>query len=438
MALVCIGLSYRTAPLEVREQHAFPPSRTMEALIALRDYGAIREAALISTCNRIEIYGATDDPSEGIAQLRQFLSSFGHANVRYDLEPYLYALRDRRAVEHLLRVATGLDSMLIGEAEILGQVKDAYLLAQRARSSGPTLHRLFRTVLRAGKEARSRTWISGASVSIATAAISLAKQHLGQLRDRHVVLVGAGKMGETAARRLKAEGAGALTIVNRTHARAADLVERLGTGDAVELPSLGEALASADVVVTSTGASHFVLDPGNVAEAMLRRPERPLLVIDIAVPRDVDPTITRIPNVHLCDIEACSTSVEDTLTHRREAIPLVEEIVAQQLSQFVMWSDAQETTPVIASLSQKAERIREHELERLFARCPTLPHRERTLITGMSMTIISKLLHSAVSRIREGGSDREAIAHEIRLLAELFDLELESQTAGDIDAIQAG
>lgn len=422
MPLVCLGISHRTAPVEVRERHAFPKSALAETLIALRDYEAVLEATVLSTCGRLEIYAELADYEAGIAQLKRFLSSFRHGNVPYDLESYMYTLLGREAVEHLFRVASGLDSMLVGEAEILGQVKDAYVQAQRAASVGPVLHQLFREALSAGKAARAQTAIGDESVSIATAAVEMAKQHVGGLGGKTVVVVGAGKMGATAAKRLKIEGA-RLVLLNRSHERAAGLVAKLGTGEARALPTLNEALASADVVITSTGASHFILDPGRVAEAMLQRAERKLFVIDIAVPRDVDPDVARIPGVALVDIDALSAVVDDTIENRRAAIPLVEEIVAEHGNRYVEWHRARTAVPVIASLTQKADAIREAELERLFSRCPELSDRERMLVTGMSMTIVSRLLHSAIVKIREKAVSNNAEALlQAQIIDELFEL----------------
>jgi glutamyl-tRNA reductase len=425
MSLVCIGLSHHTAPVEVRERHAFPASRVVESLVALRDYASVREAAMLQTCGRLEIYADVEDFESGVAQLRAFLGNFGHsqARERYDLDSYLYTLLGRRAVAHLFRVATGLDSMLIGEADILGQVKDAYVQAQDAGTLGSSLHRLFREALNAGKHARTQTRIGDESASIATAAIEAATARLGTLRDRSVLVIGAGKMGRTAALRLRQEGAGKLIVTNRTLSRAEDLIAEIGFGEAAELPDLIEALGAADIVVTSTGASHFVVTHDHIRAAMERRAHRPLFIIDIAVPRDVDPAVTGVPGVDLVDIDGLKVVVDEKLEIRREAIPQVEEIVDEFLERYVAWYQSRLVVPVISSLTQKAEAIRIAELERLFSRTRDLTDRDKMLITGMSMTVVSKLLHSVVTRIREKAeSDRtEALAHA-RMLSELFDL----------------
>jgi len=427
MPLVCLGLSHNTAPVEVREHHAFPPGRVIEALTALCDYEAIHEAVMLQTCGRLEIYAEVGEYEAGVAQLRSFLGNFGHgmARTQYDLDSYLYTFLGRQAIEHLFRVATGLDSMLIGEAEILGQVKDAYVQAQHAKSLGTTLHRLFREALNAGKHARSQTSIGDESTSISTAAIEAAKARLGSLNGRTVVVIGAGKMGRTAVRRLRNEGAEHLIVTNRSISRAQELIAEVGFGEAVEMPDLPDALASADIVVTSTGASHFIVTHELVAQAMERRPDRPLFLIDIAVPRDVDPNVATVANVALVDIDGLKNVVDEKLEVRREAIPAVEEIIAEFIDRFGAWYRSRLAVPVIAAVTQKAEAIRVAELERLFARTPELSEREKMLVTGMSMTVVSKLLHSVIVKIREKATTNhtEALSHA-RVLDELFELNL--------------
>ena len=430
MPLVCLGLSHHTAPVDVRERHVFPASRMAETLIALRDYEMVREAAMLSTCGRLEIYAEIDEYEAGVEQLKSFLKNFRHGDVA-DMSSYLYTLLGSQAADHLFRVATGLDSMLIGEAEILGQVKDAYIQAHKARSIGKTLHALFREALKAGKEARTRTHIGDDSVSVATAAIELAKATVGPLEGKTALVVGAGKMGSRAAKRLRTEGC-ELLIANRSPARSRDVVEALGSGSAIEMPGLTAALMRADIVVTSTGASHFILGPENVAEAMTARPGRPLFLIVIAVPRDVDPDVAAIPNVALADIDRLKGVVDMTLERRRAAVPLVEEVIAEHAERFDRWYRSRVAIPVVSSLVQKAEAIREAEIERLFARCPELTERERMLITGASLTIISRLLHGVVTKLRDQASaDRDEALTLAGLLDELFELGGRKEVAVD-------
>jgi glutamyl-tRNA reductase len=425
MALVCLGLSHRTAPIEVRERHAFPASRMAEALGALRDYPSVREAVMLQTCGRLEFYAEVDDYEAGAAALKSFLLNFRHGSLGYDLESYLYTLLGHEAVEHLFFVSTGLDSMLIGEAEILGQVKEAYVQAQRAGAIGASLHRLFREALRAGKSARSTTRIGGESLSLATAAIEAVKKH-SAIGGRAFVIAGAGKMGRTALRRLRDEGARSIVIANRTYANARALAEESSVARAVALSELPAVLADADVLIASTGASEFVLMRDAIEAIMRARGDRPLFIVDLAVPRDIDPEAANVPNVTLLDVDDLQPIIEERLEIRREAIPDVERIIAGYVERFVRWYRSRLAVPIIASLTQKAEAIRNGELERLFARCPHLTERERTLITGMSMTIVSKLLHSAIANIREKAGNGEAPIYA-RIVNELFELDLAEQ-----------
>jgi len=405
MPIVCLGLSHNTAPVEVRERHAFPAHRMGEALVALRDYEAVHEALMLQTCGRLEIYAELEDYEAGVGQIRRFLQNFRHGSVE-DMDSYMYTLLGNQAVDHLLRVSTGLDSMLIGEAEILAQVKEAYDQAQRARSLGKTLHTLFREAINAGKDARSQTSIGGSSTSIATAAATCAVEHVGPLGGTSVVVIGTGKMGTRVARRLKAEGCRDLTVLNRPQPAL-----------------LVESLAHADIVVTSTGAQEFVITPEIVTDAMGARPERPLFIIDIAVPRDADPEVATIPGVSIVDVDGLKGVVDVTLELRRAAIPLVEEIVAEHAERFAQWYQARVAVPVISGLVDRAEAVREAELAKLFARCPELGEREKMLVTGMSLTIVSKLLHSAVTKIRDKALvDRDEALTHARVLDELFDL----------------
>jgi glutamyl-tRNA reductase len=400
MPLVCMGLSHNTAPVDVRERHAFPAAVMGEALVALRDYEAVREALMLQTCGRLEIYAELDDYETGVGQIRQFLGNFRHSGVE-DMDSYMYTLLGSQAVDHLLRVSTGLDSMLIGEADILHQVKDAFVQGQRARTVGSSLHALFREAINAGKAARTHTAIGAESTSIATAAANLALGHLGGRRDACVAVVGAGKMASLVARRLRSAGCSDIVVVNRSEARARTVVAAIGTGRTVALPGIVDALTAADIVITSTGASTFVLTAEGVAAAMHARPERQLFIVDIAVPRDCEPAVAELPNVDVVDVDGLRDVVDITLERRREAIPMVEEIIAEHAARFRTWYRGRAAAPAISALVEEAEALRETELERLFARCPDLTERERMLITGMSLTIVSRLLHGPIATIRD-------------------------------------
>jgi glutamyl-tRNA reductase len=430
MPIVCVGLSHHTAPVEVRESHAFPASRMGEALVALRDYEAVREAAMLQTCGRLEIYAEVDDFEAGVSQITSFLSRFRHVDIGYDIESFLYTKLGHLAVDHLFRVATGLDSMLIGEAEILGQVKDAYVQAQRAQSLGKSLHRLFRDALNAGKTARAQTRIGDQSSSIATAAVELAKSRLNTLDGASVVVLGTGRMARAAVRRLRQEGARHVAIASRTMSRAQDVAIELGGARPIDMSEIVDALAECDLVVTATGSAEFVLERDDVSAAMQRRPDRAMFVIDVAVPRDVDPAVAEIPNVALVDIDGLKSVVDEKLVVRRDAIPDVEEIIGEVSERFERWYRSRDALPIIAELTRKAETIRVAELERLFARCPDLSEREKLLVTGLTMTLVSKLLHSVILKVRERAtSDRAQALSYARVLDDLFELDLAQHIA---------
>lgn len=398
---VCLGLSHRTAPAHVRERHSFHGTTVSEVLIALLDYEQVVEAAILSTCNRLEIYADLRDFERGVAQLKQFLVSFRHGDVGFDIEPYLYVMRGSEAVHHILRVATGLDSMLIGETEILGQVKAAYDRARQAKSCGHLLHHVFQEALAAGKQARSRTAIANASASIAIAAVTIAKEQMGSLHGRTVLLIGAGNMALKAAQRLKLEDRTELIVTSRTLERARSLVARLGIGTAIGIECLQEALTGVDVVIASTIASRFLLTPQNVGVAMARRRWRPLCILDIAMPRNVDPDVASVPGVRLIDIDGIGSLIGPTMDPCNPAIRSVEAIVDTRARDFDAWMRYRSALPLISALSKKSESIRANELLRLFSRCPELSERERSLVTAMSLRVVSRLMHPAFSNLRQ-------------------------------------
>lgn len=423
MPLVCLGISHQTAPIEVRERHAFPLSKAGEVLVALRDYSSVRECIMTSTCGRLEFYAEVEEYELGIAQLKSFLLNFRHGKVG-DIDSYLYTHLGMDAVTHLLRVATGLDSMVLGEAQILGQVKEAYVQAQLAGSVGKVLHRLFHEAIQTGKAARTQTGIGADSASIGSAAVDLAIAQMGSLQGKRVLVIGAGRMGTLVARRLRHERVGEIVVANRSFQRAEQVVLELGAGKAVSMPGIVNVLADADIVITSTGASHFILTPQSVGEAMARRPSRPLCIVDIAVPRDADPECAKIGGVELHDIDALTLVVEEHIEARREHVPLVNEIIAEHVKRFQLWYQTRSAVPMISSLVERAEDIRAREVTRLLQRCPKLGEREKMLITSATMTIVSRLLHVPVTRIRDLAATNQAEAmDQVRVLGELFALD---------------
>lgn len=417
MPLVLLGISHRTAPEEVRDRHALPASRIAAALLALRDYSAIAEAAILSTCNRLEIYADVADFEAGVAQLKEFLTTYRNMRVD-DFDKYLYTMLGAEAVEQLLRVASGLDSMLIGEPDILAQIKEAMQLAHAAGALGPHLNRLFRAALQTGKRARTDTNIGRDVVSLGAAAVELAQRHCVLTRTRCAVL-GAGKMGAIVAKHLHARGARSLCVVNRTQRRAHQIADKLGASTA-GLEELGQVLGDVDLLLTAVG-SGVPLVSAELLAAVDRNRTRPLLIIDIGVPHDVAPSTGPLRHTTIYRLDALREIVDQTLAERRAEIPAVEAIVEHQVQTYGQWYRSRGAAPLIKRLRAKAEDIRAAEIERLFQRLPELDDEQRRLVIATSVSIINRLLHVPVTKLRETMLDNAAVVDEAELLRAMLD-----------------
>lgn len=416
--IVVLGLSHRTAPPEARDRHAFPPERMTEALGALRDYSAVREAIIVSTCNRLEIYADVSDYEVGVAEIKDFLTTYRNMRVD-DFDKYLYTMLGAQAVEQLFRVASGLDSMLIGEAEIIGQVKDAFLAAERAGSVRTHLGRLFRMALETGKRARTETKIGHEVVSLGAAAVELASRHCDVSRSRALV-IGAGKMATIVAKHLAARGADTLSIANRTLARAQRLAAQL-RASATDLGALPHLLDVVDLIIVATGGEGPMLSMEVFRAALARRMDRGFLVVDISVPRATEPGVERLPGIRLYLLDDLRQIVDATLHGRRAEIPAVESIVSSAVREYVRWYQSRAAAPLIASLRRRADEIRTAEVAKLFARLPELDARQRETIEAASVSIINKLLHAPVTMLRERMAEASA-PEEATGTQELFDL----------------
>ena len=419
MPIVVLGLSHKTAPPEVRDRHAFPAQRVTEALGALRDYSGVREAAIVATCNRLEIYAEVADFEAGVGEIKDFLTTYRAMRVE-DFDKYLYTLLGADAVAQLLRVASGLDSMLIGEAEIMAQVKGALAAAQAAGTMGSHLNRLFRTALRAGKRARTETTIGSDVVSLGAAAVELVSRSV-DLRGASAVVVGAGKMGTTVARHLAARGAGRIAIVNRTLARAQAIAAEIGAR-ALPFDALCKALADADLAVTAVGSGAHLITASDIAAAMTTRPERPLLVVDIGAPHDVDPGARSIDGVDVLELADLRVIVDEHIGGRKAAVPAVEAIVDELSREYLRWYQSRAAVPLIARLRTRAERIRTNEIERLFASRPELDEAQRAAIVQASIGIINKLLHEPLTKLRETAASATHAGDSAEELNKLVDL----------------
>jgi glutamyl-tRNA reductase len=423
MPLTLVGLSHRTAPVEVRERLALNPGELAQLLRTLchppaQQPACAAEAAILSTCNRFEVYALVADGEQAPGHIGARLSQACRLPAEA-LTPHLFHAQGEAAARHLLAVAAGLDSMILGEPQVLGQVGEAYETALACDTAGPVLAALFRQAIHCGKRARTETAISEHAVSVSHAAVELTKQIYGSLGERGILLIGAGEMAELAARNLKDNGAGRILVVNRSRGRAEALAGQFG-GEAFGWEELGEALAQADIVICSAAAPHTVIHADAVRHAMVRR-RQPLFLVDIAVPRNVDPDVGRIGNVYLYDIDDLQTVVQENLEQRRCEVPKVEAIVDQCNADYSAWFQSLDVASTIRDLRTTAERLRDEEIDRALRRLgPVTKHQEKVVRT-LARNIVSKLLHSPTVRLKELAE--EGNGHESAdLLRDLFGL----------------
>ena len=416
MPLFVAGLSHKNAPVALREQLAVEEDKLRELLRDIQGDGVLPEVVVLSTCNRVEVYGVAEAPGEARAVAFRHLCRHRGLDLGA-VEPVLYTHLDSDAVRHAFRVAASLDSMMVGEPQILGQVKDAFALAQACETVGPRLHTLFSQAFGVAKRVRTETEIARHAVSVSFAAVELAKKIFAGLAGRAVLLVGAGKMSELAAKHLVEQGAFPVYVTNRTWARAQDLARAL-SGTAVPWDELDTALASVDIVVTSTGATEPVVTAGAVARVMHGRRGRPLFFIDIAVPRDVDPGVDGLTDVYRYDIDDLKQVVDANLRERAREAQRAEALVEREVAKFLTRQGDVEVIPTIVSLRAHLEEIRLGEVKRTLARLPDATQETRAAIEALSTAMVNKILHAPISKLRESSragaarSWREAV-HEL-------------------------
>lgn len=422
LPILMIGLNHKIAPVEVRELLAFGPERISVALKELIDdeSAGIKEAVLLFTCNRTEVYICTCDLTGGEASLRKFLSNYARLPTG-KLDHMLYTLRGAEAAGHLMQVAAGLDSLVLGENEILGQVRSAAEVARAAGATGPILSALFRYAIQAGKRARVETEIGRGDISVASVVVELAEQVFGPLNDRTALLIGAGKISAITARALVKAGLRCVMIANRTYARAEKLARSL-KGKAVHFDVLYETLIRADIVICSTGAPHIVLHTDAVEKAQKIRDNRPLLVADLAVPRDADPEIASISGVQLANIDDLEVVVKTSHPVTKSICQEVEAIIQQEFEDFRQWFGARRCVPVIQALHSRAESIYQAEVERTLKRLGPLTPRQEKTVQAMGKAIACKLLHEPTVRLRELAPDEELPAY-LELIQDLYDIQ---------------
>ncbi len=420
MSVVVIGLNHRTVPLDLLERMTIDESRLPKALHEVASREHVSEAVVLSTCNRTEIYVVAEKFHGAYADVRDFLSEMAFLPPE-DFSDHLYVSYDEEAAAHLFAVTSGLDSAVIGEAEILGQVRTAWTRAQEEGTVGTSLNLMFRHALEVGKRARTETGISRHIASVSTAAVAMAAQRLGPLEGRSILVLGAGDMGEGMVRSLVSAGVDDVRIANRTWGRAVELADRLG-GRAVGLTEVESALGEVDVLLTSTGAASLMLEHGDLARVMSRRPDRPLLVVDVAVPRDVDPAAAALDGITLLDMDDLREFAEAGMVERRREVAAVQRMVDDEVARFTAVATAQEVAPLVAALHERGEQVRTGELERFAGRLAELDPRQLEAVEALTHGIVAKLLHEPTVGLKgaAGSARGERLAEALR---DLFNLE---------------
>jgi len=420
MHIIVVGLNYRTAPVEVREKFAFAEHELSAALEGLMDTKSIMECVIVATCNRTEIYAVVDRHHLCGHYIRSFMEKWFHL-PRAQFTNHLYMYEDGKAIEHLFRVTSGLDSMVIGETQILGQVKNAFLQAQADKKTGTIFNMLFKQAVTMAKRAHSETMIGETAVSVSYAAVELGKQIFGQFNKKTVMVIGAGETGELTAKHLYANGADRVLVVNRTFDRAAALADKFN-GVPCSMEEAVKKLHEVDIIISSTGANGYVLNREQVQEAMQRRKSKPLFMIDIAVPRDLDPTIAAVENVFLYDIDDLEGIVQSNLEHRRQEAAKIEVMIEEEIKLFEHWYKTLGVVPLIRALQTKSAEIHEDTMNSLSNKLPDLDEHELKVIRKLTKSIVNQMMQDPIHRIKEMAGEKRA-EEAMDMFVKLFALE---------------
>jgi glutamyl-tRNA reductase len=420
MNILVIGLNHKTAPIEVREKVAFDGPKLDEAIAALKNSAEVKENIILSTCNRVEIYAGVSGLDSGIESIKDFISNF-HEVPRDLLDKSLYIHKGPEAVKHMYRVASSLDSMVVGEPQILGQLKDAYDSALKNKSTGVFLNKLMRKSVSVAKRIRTETKIAESAVSISFAAIELAKKIFDDLSTKSFMLIGAGEMAELAARHLINNGVKDVYITNRTIARAEELAPEFN-GKVIPFENFIQELQYTDIVICSTGAPHYILMKDHVHKTMKERKQKPMFIIDISVPRNIDPEINDLDNVYLYDVDNLQGIIDTNIQERAMEAEKAEKIVDEEIGSFLKWNDSLAATPTIVALRSMAEEIRKTELEKTLQKLGPVEEKTIKSIEQLSTAIVNKLIHPPTAALKSEEDEREQM---LDIVQKLFKLETE-------------
>ena len=399
MNIVVVGLSHKTAPVAVREKISFQEKKLPEALITLTRREGILESVILSTCNRVEVIVIASHVREGIEEVKRFIADYNDI-TQESVDNHLYSHTSEEAIKHLFRVASSLDSMVVGEPQILGQMKNAYQEALDHNVTGLILNKLFRKAFSVAKRVRTETDIASSAVSISYAAVELARKIFGELEDKRVMIVGAGEMCELAAKHFVNNGIKEILVANRTHERAANMAAEFN-GQAVLFENIYLNLDEVDIILSSTGSPTHIINATQVKEALAKRRNSPMFFIDIAVPRDIDPDINDLDNAYLYDIDDLQGVVEANKKEREKEAAAANAIIEGEITQFHRWLKTLDVMPTIVSLREKMEEIRTLELEKLLANMGDLPSAQMKVIEKSTAAMINKILHMPISNLKK-------------------------------------
>ncbi|WP_270339868.1 glutamyl-tRNA reductase [Bacillus mobilis] len=422
MHILVVSVNYRTAPVEFREKLTFQAAELEQAMTTLQNQKSVLENVIVSTCNRTEIYAVVDQLHTGRYYIKKFLADWFQLEIE-EVAPYLTIFEQDGAIDHLFRVTCGLDSMVVGETQILGQIKDSFLEAQQVKATGTIFNELFKQVVTLAKRAHSETTIGESAMSVSYAAVELGKKIFGELTDCHVLILGAGKMGELALQNLYGSGARKVTVMNRTFTKAEVMAEKY-MGHAKPLSELQCALLEADILISSTGASEYVITKEMMAKVEKMRSGRPLFMVDIAVPRDIDPAIDELEGSFLYDIDDLQGVVEANRAERLKEAEKIQFMIEEEIVLFKTWLSTLGVVPLIAALRDKALAIQSETMESLERKIPNLSDRERKVISKHTKSIINQLLKHPILVAKEIAAE-EGADEKLALFAKIFDLEME-------------
>ncbi|NGP45505.1 glutamyl-tRNA reductase [Bacillaceae bacterium SIJ1] len=419
MHILAMSLHYKKVPVEFRERVAFDKESLPHALKALKGQKSILENVIVSTCNRTEIYAVTDQAHTGRYYMRAFLADWFGVSIDQIKDSVSY-FENKEAVDHLLRVTSGLDSMVVGETQILGQIRDSFLTAQSEKTTGTVFNQLFKQAITFAKRAHSDTSIGEQAVSVGYAAVELGKKIFGSLKDKHVLLIGAGKMSELAAKNLQGQGVGSISVLNRTYARAEEVAAKF-EGRALQMHEAESALAQADILISSTNASGYVISKPMLTNVEKKRKGKPLFLIDIAVPRDIDPQVHELEHTFLYDIDDLEGIVQSNRVARDEQAEIIVEMMEKEVQVFLQWLDTLGVVPMITSLREKALDIQAETMKSIERKMPDLTEREKKVLNKHTKSIVNQLLKGPIMKVKEKAG-QPGSEEALQLFAEMFEL----------------